>query len=155
MEILKAAKHIAKELLIEKAKLVILSGSAARGKENPNDLDIAAIFEAQNNLLDSNFREKLIQRLENEVGYKIDLLNFNEKYVNDLIECYNANPDGLRWYLAEHYDDSARGKIKGWPLTWIFGEKSKEKLSPYSDFQTEFIVLEGQEYLETLRGRVK
>lgn len=155
MELIEAAKFIAGELIKNKAKLVILSGSAVRGEENPNDLDIAAVFEAENPLLNNSYRRELIQSLEKEVGYEVDLVDYNERYINNLIEEYIRDPKRVCWYLSDVCFDSVREQWLGWPLAWIFGEEAERVLDPYLCFQTEFQVLEGNDYLEDLRSRIK
>ncbi|MFH1332007.1 MAG: nucleotidyltransferase domain-containing protein [archaeon] len=155
MQTLEAAHYIARELVKEKAKIVILSGSAARDKENPKDLDIAAVFQAENRLLDRQYRSDLVKRLESEVGQKLDLFDFNERNIERLIEFYNKNPIALCSNLNWDCIDNVKDQWKGWPLAWIMGDKAREALDPYGCFQDEFIVLEGESYLAELRGKVK
>ena len=155
MEISEAIQFITKELLKERAKLVILSGSVARGKENPNDLDIAAVFEAENNLLSTDYRKNLVQRLEGAVGFKLDLIDFNEQHINDLIEDYRK--DACRTCVDLNYIcmDNVKDQWIGWPLAWIFGKEAREKLSPYGCFQDQFQILAGEDYLEEVREIIR
>ena len=77
MNHLEAARHIALKLSQENEKLVILSGSAARGKENPSDLDISAVFSPENHVLNLNYRDSLVKSLSDETGHKLELLDFS------------------------------------------------------------------------------
>ncbi len=166
MKPIQAAHYIAKVLeQEEQAKLVILSGSAARGKEKPNDLDIAAVFPHGNKILEYSYRVELKHRLRQEIKEKvyglefavvddIDFFAYNEKYIDDLVQQYRENPLQLCFYLGVECQDSVRNQWKGWPLAWIMGEQAKERLSPYGCFQNEYLVLAGQEYLEELKRRI-
>ncbi len=153
--ILEKTQRVAKELVKEEAKLVILSGSAARGRENPKDLDIAAVFPTQNKLLVESYRKNLVARLEQEVAYKVDLIDYNEGLVNDLIEKYNKKPTNVCFGLNYMCMDNVRDQWVGWPLAWIFGEEARERLRPYGCFQDQFKVLAGQAYLEVLKRKIK
>jgi len=155
MNPIQAAQFISNQLIEEKVKLVLLGGSAARGKEKPNDLDIAAVFEKENNLLNPPYRNQLVNRLSSLAGYKIDLIDFNEAYVLNLISSYNENPRLLCIDLNILCMDNVRDQWKGWPLSWIFGGKAREILKPYGCFQDEFKVLFGEDYLMKLRSMVK
>lgn len=155
MKSLEAAYYIAKVLMSEEARLSILSGSAARGKENPNDLDISAVFRPNNRLLDRQYRSNLIERLSSEVGYKLHLFDFSERYVDKLIEVYNQNPIALCRDLNFDMQDHVVDQWKGWPLAWLFGKDAHKILDPYACFQDEFIVLEGADYLAELKSRIK
>lgn len=151
-----AARYVATELVDkEKARLVILSGSAARGKLNPSDLDIVAVFPYKNNLLDKEYRSNLIRRLDVETRYKIDLIDFNQEHIDKLIELYNKDAQKLCRELNWIVMDNVRDQWKGWPLAWIFGKKAKEMLDPYMCFQEEILILDGQEYLDELRLRTQ
>ena len=154
MDIAQATQFIAQELLKEKAKLVILGGSVARGKENPSDLDIAVVFEPENNLLNKGYRKRLIQRLEEAVGYKLDLIDYNEQLINSLVENYREDARKTCYELNYICMDNVKDQWMGWPLAWIFGEKAKERLDPYLCFQEEFQILAGEDYLEGLRRRI-
>jgi len=154
MDFVKPANYVADKLADEMAKLVILSGSAARGKENPSDLDISAVFPSENKLLDPKYRDSLVKRLSSEVGYKIDLFDFAEKNVDILIDFYNQKPKELCWHLASICMDNVKEQWKGWPLAWIFGDEARKRLDPYGCFQDEMVILYGQEYLDELRFRI-
>ena len=151
---LEAEKYVSKELLKERARIVILSGSAARENPTPSDLDIAAVFPYTNTLLNVGYRRDLIKRLSVETGYKIDLIDFNQKHIDNLVEQYNKDARKLCWDLNDIVMDNVRDQWKGWPLAWIFGDKAEEMLDPYGCFQKEMIVLEGQNYLDELRSRI-
>lgn len=150
-----AVQYIARELVKEKAMLVILSGSAARGKENPSDLDIAAVFQRDNRLLDRQYRDCLVKRLESETSQKLHLFDFNETHVDKLVESYNQNPTRLCINLNWDCMDNVRDQWRGWPLAWIFDKDAHEVLSPYGCFQDKFVVLEGEPYLMQLRAKIK
>ena len=154
MKPLLASQLIATELVKNKAKTVVLSGSTARGKSNPNDLDIAVILENENPLSDDNYRSYVRERLERDFRYKIHLFCYSENYVLDLIERYNQDSWDLCFRLNCICMDNVRDQTKGWPWVWIFGENAKKMLDPYMCYQEEFIVLAGQEYLNELRSRI-
>mgnify|MGYP001608585474 CR=1 FL=1 len=154
MKPLLASQLIATELVKNKAKTVVLNGSTARGKSNPNDLDIAVILENENPLSDDNYRTDVRKRLERDFKYKIDLFCYSEDYVLDLIEYYNKDSWDLCFRLNCICMDNVRDQTKGWPLVWIFGENAKKMLDPYMCYQEKFIVLEGRKYLDELRSRI-
>jgi len=139
----------------EQAKLVILSGSLARGKEKPNDIDIAGIFPDRSLVFDYAYKIELLHGLRQEtkeaVYGGVDFSPYQKGYVDSLIERYTKTHLQLCQHLAQ---ERGIGQRKGWPLVWIFGENAKEKLFPYAFFQEEFKVLAGEEYLERLRKRI-
>lgn len=151
------AKEIVEELCIDyKIKAAILSGSAARGKENPNDLDIGLIVEDRNPVEKNRY---LVEEISNKEGYleekygvKVHLFPFPEYYVGELIKSYNSL--GRKFGYAMYYNQLMGLMMQAWPLSWII-DNPKDKLFPYSSFQEEFIILFGKEYLDELKLRIR
>ena len=157
MDLINAAQEVS-DYLVEKegAKLVILSGSTARGKENPNDLDISAVFKEDNNFENNkDYYNTLIKKLTNVVNIKVDLMGFNEFFISTLIKAYSENPIEICKDLNYKCQDNIKDQLQGWPLAWLFGGDAREKLKPYDCFQDQMKVLYGQEYLEELKALAK
>ena len=155
---LQIARAIAQELVDLEAKLVILSGSTARGKAEPNDLDICAILPDSTIELfsDVKYYNKYQRELEERHNVSTSLILYSEgDVIQGLIKEYKRDPKYVSFRLAQMCLDSVKNQGLGWPLTWILGEEAREALYPYMMFQEEFIVLHGQEYLEELRRILK
>ena len=151
---LNAAQGISKELPEYGAKLVLLIGSVYGEKENPNDLDLGCIFAKENPLRNEDFRKSIINKMDEKYKIKLDLIDINEGFVEDLIKLFNENPQDLIYDLCWKVQDSAKDQWHGWPLAWILGENAKEKLHPYKMFEEGFKILYGQEYLTGLRKKI-
>lgn len=153
-EYLEIAKQIAAELPQYGAKLVLLIGSVYDGKETPNDLDLGCVFEKENSLRDKDFREELIKKLNTRYGIKLDLIDLNQAFVEDLVDQFKEDPRGIAEDLAWKMMDSSRDQWMGWPLAWILGDNAEEALEPYRAFKVGHITLYGQEYLDELKERI-
>ena len=156
-EYIKKAKDIAKELVSQGAHAVILSGSVAKGKENPNDIDLLVFGE-----LDKIKNTEDLKKLSEKYEVSIQLFSFSDNYVNSIIEAYKKDKNMLGSYLAQKaYRIS--GRHHSWPLIPLLSEEEfdhffgswlgYEENHPY--ITKNFIILEGSDYVEEKRKRLR
>jgi len=149
---LEKAKEIARELISLGVKAVVLSGSTVKGEENPNDLDFL-VFGKLNSIRD----------LEKSLGEKyeipVHLFVFNEEYLDSLIDAYKRNKDLLGFSLGMDAQQGS-GRSLSWPLIPLLSdEEFQDFFGQYLGYsgpghryiQREYIILEGQDYLEVKR----
>lgn len=86
-DLLEKSRQIANDLIGRGAKAVILYGSAAKGKEDPNDLDFLIFGNVDGN------RRELEEELESEHGIKVQLIIFSEVYIESLISAYRGHQE--------------------------------------------------------------
>lgn len=156
-EILENAKQIARELVSYGAEVVILSGSAAKGKRNPQDLDLMVWGKLQIG------KRTLEEILSPKVGRRIDVAIFSEEYIESLIKEYKENEDNYKNSLGTALTitwQQGAARVRSWPLVPLLSEQEFQDLfghlyrhneyenngQPYIvGIQREYIILVGEE----------
>lgn len=152
-DLLEKSKQIAHDLANRGARAVILYGSAARGRGDPNDLDFLVFGDVDGN------RRELEEELESEHGIKIQLIIFSEVYVESLISAYKGHRekgslDLLVFGLMFERMDPGREHAAS-PLIPLLSEREFQdffgKPAWGFSFQKEYLILNGINYVDAKR----
>lgn len=136
------AERAGKDLKNRGAKCVVISGSIARNKAEPSDVDLLTIIDEDPTEIEG--------RYEN-----VHIFAYSERYVNSLINAYNSNKDRLFFSLGASAMRE-EGRPLGWPLTILLNEQQLEELQVYySWFQKQNKVIHGDEYINKLKEKIK
>lgn len=156
-DLLEKSRQIALNLAGRGAKAVILYGSAARGEEDPNDLDFLIFGNVDGN------RRELEEELESEHGIKIQLIIFSEVYIESLISAYRGHQekgslDLLVFALMFERMDPGREHVAS-PLVPLLSEREFQNFFERPvwgiSFQKEYLILKGRDYIDAKRREMK
>jgi len=162
--VLEKAQRVATAIVSLGAQAVILSGSAAKGKQNPHDLDFAVFIDVTpSQALDKGKQLKQLEQDDSTaLGIPIQLFVFSEAYVDWLIREYNKNSCVLAVRLVGRAKE-VHGRSDSWPLIPLLSPEQFDDFfgdlfgydgsHPY--ITKEYVILAGVDWIKTKRGKFK
>ena len=167
-DVLEKAQKVAAALVAQGARAVILSGSAAKGKENPGDLDFAVFFSARMLSKPMGKRRQQWEQLRHlekdyslALGIPIQVFWFSEEYVDWLVKEYNKSSFVLAVRLVGRAKEFS-GRSDSWPLIPLLSPKQFDDFfgdlfgyrgsHPY--ITKEYVILGGEDWIKKKRRKL-